>query len=140
MDRDLSDPQHGPRGEMRRSLALTCVLAATAVGCGGHATPRAHVLGLKVTRGTVGCTGWFEVTGQTLAAHLAFTGRVRNVVIRTMSDNGEAPTDDLAAHVPSGSTQRTIYVRGVTRIVVATQATVDDGGTAHSTCALSLPH
>ena len=125
---------------MRRSLALTCVLAATVVGCGGHAATPTHVLGVKVTRSSIGCSGWFEVTGQTLAAHLAFTGPVRNVVVRTMSDNGQSPTDDVRVHLPPGATHRTVYVPGVTRIVVATQATVDNGGATRTTCALSIPH
>ena len=125
---------------MRRSLAFTCLLAATAAGCGGHAATPTHVLGLKVTRSSVGCSGWFEVTGQTLAAHLAFTGPVRTVVVRTMSDNGEAPTDDVTVHVPSGMKQRTVFVPGVTRIVVGTQATVDDGAATRATCDLSVPH
>ena len=125
---------------MRRSLAMTCLLTATAVGCGGHAATPTHVLGVKVTRSDVGCSGWFEVTGQTLAAHLAFTGPVRTVVVRTMSDNGEAPTDDVTVHVASGMTHRTVYVPGVTRIVVGTQATVDNGAASHATCALSVPH
>ena len=125
---------------MRRSLALTCLLVATVSACGAHAATPTHVLGLKVTRVAVGCTGWFEVTGQTLAAHLAFTGPVRNVVVRTVSDNGEAPTDDVTVHVPRGLTERTVYVPGVTRIVVGTQATVDNGGASRATCELSIPH
>ena len=127
----------------RRHAAFAAAVALIAGGSAGcsasHAGGTTRVEGLSVVRG-VGCAGWFEVTGQTLAAHLSFTGPVRNVVIRTMSDNGEAPTDDVTVHVPAGQQQRVVYVAGVTRIVTATQATVDDGSAAKATCALAVPH
>ena len=125
---------------MRRSLALTCVLTAAAAGCGSaHPSVPTRVEALHVTR-TIGCSGWFEVTGTSLAAHLSFTGPVRTVAIRTLSDNGESATDDVTFPVSPGQTQRIVHVGGVMRVVVATQATVRDGSTAQATCALSVPH
>jgi hypothetical protein len=125
---------------MRRCSAALCAAAVLLTACGGaHPAGSTHVEALSVVR-NLGCSGWFEVTGRVLAAHLAFTGPVRNVVIRTTSDNGEAPTDDVTVHVPSGVTRRTVYVPGVTRIVVATQATVDNGAAVRATCALATPH
>ena len=122
------------------AVALVALVAVGGAGCSSaHPSTPTRVEGLAVHR-SVGCAGWFEVTGQKLAAHLSFTGPVRNVVIRTMSDNGEAPTDDVTVHVPAGVQQRVVYVAGVTRIVTATQATVDNGSTARATCALAIPH
>ena len=125
---------------MGRYEALLAAMAALLTGCGGAAaTTATHVEALSVHR-DLGCSGWYEVTGKTLAAHLTFTGPVREVVVRTMSDNGQSPTDDVKEQVPQGSVRRTVYIPGVTRIVTATQATVDDGSAARATCALSIPH
>ena len=80
------------------------------------------------------------MTGRTLAAHLVFVGPVRGVVLRTTSDDGESPTDDLTVRIADGVTHRTVYVGGVTRVVVAADATVDNGAGAHASCTLATPH
>jgi hypothetical protein len=128
------------RAAMRRWVAMASVVVPLLAGCSGtHAAGTTHVEGLAVVR-DVGCSGWFEVTGQTLAAHLIFVGPVRNLVVSTTSDNGFSPTDDLTVRIPHGVTSRTVHVGGVTRVVVGARATVDNGAGARASCTLATPH
>ena len=125
---------------MRRSLALTCVVTAAVAGCASsHPSTPARVEALHVTR-SVGCSGWYELSGQTLEAHVTFVGAVRTVDVRATGQDGSVVAPDVAVAVPAGVTSRTVRVPGVADLVAAADATVKGESTTRASCHLANPH
>lgn len=131
----------GSKGAMMRrrrvTLAAACAMLA---GCGGSAaTTATHVEALSVQR-SLGCSGWYETTGEVLAAHLVFAGPVRHAVVNARFVNSDQTQRLLSAAISPGATRRTLRVAGVTDVLAAVQVLVDNGSGAQAACELASPH
>jgi hypothetical protein len=131
----------GPKGAgMRRCRVTVAAVGAMLAGCGGSAaTTTTHVEALSVQR-DLGCSGWYETTGEVLAAHLIFAGPVRHAVVNARFVNSDQSQRLLSETVSPGATRRTLRVHGVTDVLAAVRVSVDNGSGAHAACELANPH